>query len=496
MKFKLLIGLLFLSFSVSAQLTYDPPKGAGRVHADTVRPPGKPENFLKADQLFEVKTGKWLQWIGGGWTDSYIKPTAGPVGPQGPIGPQGMIGPQGPIGQSGAQGLQGQQGAVGPIGPKGDKGDVGATGPQGPPGTSTGGAGFDFGTIRFCGTWTEYKQAVIDSKNGSVKTIYITKSFTQLEKLRFDDTPNNPSFSLSIKGGNNRITVAPGIDTANVRFFPTYTIANTKVDYQLHITELEISAPKSCLIFYLSSIYQFSFTHCKVWGGSDQLKTCWVLNGVVDHNRFEGWANNSAYLTFEGMQGGNNYTTQSNHWLFSNNNYRTSPGQFSCIRTAAVSGFLDWHNIYEGGDWNNDNLGSSYAVYNDDNGSPTVKDQNHAYSHVEFKPLIAAYYSKLAGGTANWASVYMQKVGTLFQFQCTNYARFTLRDIPYIPNGTKFQSLGTGGRFYFSNVVPEFDPFNAANWVGAIPNESYMNGIPGISTSGQSAFIKLGIRKL
>lgn len=463
---QLLIGLLFLfSFSVNAQITYDPPGGPGRIHTGNIRPPSKPLNFNKPDYFYEASTGKWLQWIDIGWTESYIKSSQGPEGPQGATG------------ASGATGSPGRDGVC----------------PSCPP---TSGAGFDFGTIRFCGTWPEYKQAVIDSKNGFVRTIYITKSFTQLEKLRFDDTPNNPSFSLSIKGGNNRITVAPGIDTANVRFFPTYSIANTKVDYQLHITELEISAPKSCLIFYLSSMYQFSFTHCKVWGGSDQLKTCWVLNGVVDHNRFEGWANNSAYLTFEGMQGGNNYTTQSNHWLFSNNNYRTTPGQFSCIRTNAVSGFLDFHNIYEGGDWNNDNLGSSYAVYNDDNGSPTVKDQNHAYSHVEFKPAIAAYFSKLAGGTGNWASVYMQKVGTLFQFQCTNYARFTLRDIPYIPNGTKFQSLGTGGRFYFQNVVPEFDIYNSANWVGTMPSLNFLHSIPGISTSGQSGFIQLGSRKL
>jgi len=443
------ISMMLLCGSISfAQL--DPQPGPGRVFQSKTLPTAKPERFGKFDFLYVIDENKFYEW-GVSWQASLMQP-----------GFPGAVGPQGP---------------------------------QGIPGTSTPG-GFDFGGIRFCGTWLEFKQAIFDSKTGAVRKIFITKPFTQLEKLRFDNTPNNPSFSLTIVGNNNRITVAPGIDTAFVRYFATYALASTKVDFQLHITELEITAPKTCIIFYMSSIYQFSMTHCKVWGGSEQLKTCWVLNGVVDHCRFEGWATNSAYLGFEGMQGGNNFTTQSNHWFFSNNNYRTSPGQFSCIRTNAVSGFLDFHNIYEGGDWNNDNLGSSYAIYNDDNGSTTVKDQNHLYSHIEFKPLISAYYSKLAGGTASWSSVYMQKVGTLIQFQCTNYARFTMRDIPFLPNGTKLERLGTGGRYYFDNVVPEFDVFNSSNWAGTMPPLKDMNAIPGISTSGQSAFIQLGLRKL
>lgn len=462
-QFKMLLFLLLMVAGASAQVT-----GPMRPYQAPTLPLAPPSGFVKnRDVLFLPNGTGYIYSSANKWVETTIY----------------YAGVPGPAGANGMNGLQGPQG---PQGPKGEPGVC-------PPCPPSGGSAPNPNDVkRDVRTWDEFKQACKDAESGKVRMIEILQPFTWSEKLRMEKTPNNPSFSLTVKGNNLKIPIALTVDTAFVRCFANYADASKVVDFQLHFENIELVAPQTCTIFYLSAMYGFSLKNSKLIGGFDQLKTCWVLNGVVDHNRFEGWKNCHAFLSWEGMNGGNNYTTQSNNWIWSNNNFRTAPGQFACIRTNAVSGFLDLHNIYEGGDWNNDNLGSNYATFCDDNGSPTVKDENHLFSHVEFKPAIGAFYSKMAAGISNFSSVYMQKVAPLFIFNSSTYSKFSVRDIPFMPTGTKIQNSGSGGRFFFSNIPAEFDVYNSSNWVGTKPSDDNLFMLPGTSTNGQTPYLRLG----
>lgn len=383
-------------------------------------------------------------------------------------------------------------------GPAGPSGKDGVCPPC--PSNNVGGTFGSYGTSVFVSTFAEYKSATQLSLTGAVRKIYIVNSFTQTEKLRVSNTVNNPSTSLTIDQGNNRITIASGIDTAFVRSFPDYTTANTKVDFQLRVENGEFKADKNCIIFFLSSCYQGHFENCKFFGGKTAIDARWNLAGNIRECRFDDWGYVAVNLEFDGMPGGSNVYTQTNHYLLFHNNFRspskTTPNAFACVRSKGNSGILDWHNIYEGGDWLNNNNGCDYAVWNDDNGSTTVKDWNSWFSHIEFTPAIAGFYNKQANGCANYVGIYSQKECILFQCQSSGYTRFSFRDIPFMTEFTKIQNLGTGGRFYFQNCPGEFNPLDVKRWAGVRPDSTYINQLPGINPDGQNPVFYLGKRKI
>lgn len=385
---------------------------------------------------------------------------------------------------------------IDPLVIKGDKGDDGYTpvkgvdyfdgkdGEDGKDGAMTVPASW---TIRYVATFEEYKAAINLAKTGQVRMIYIVQSFTQTETLTIDGTPNNPSFSLNIIGCNNRITLAAGV-TGLVRTFPNLTEALKGVDFQLHVSNLEVKGAETG--FIVSGTYGSSFTNCRFYGLKRGVDARFALQTSVYDCQF--WDCAIAGLDFEWdhFAGGSNSQSQPNHSVVWNCKFRSSPGNFACLRVVGASGMYALHNIFEGGDSNHN--AADYAIYFDDNGSTVVKDCFFGFNHFEAKFRLAAAYVKLKDGSARFDNSYTQYAGTLFHFESSAYGHAYISHIPYLPNGTKFKCTGNGARVHWTGI--KFNPLDAAMWDGGVVPQK--QEIDAVDPNGQTPYISLNGKKV
>lgn len=337
------------------------------------------------------------------------------------------------------------------------------------------------GGVRWVLTWNEFISAL---NTPSVKSIHLAANLTATSKAYI--TTSQSSGIREIEGHGFEINIPSSIDTGIVRRFNSLSEANFGIDQQLRIRNVVFKGNNN-MGLYISSNYGMKIEGCRFYNFSTALDLRWCMGTIIDQCYF--WENYIGInLDYDRFAGGSNSTSQSNHSIVQNCKFRNSAGDFANIRVYAASGVQILHNIFEGVP-----NGGDYDVYFDDNGSTVVKEVTIYGNHVEHTPAIAAFYIRLKDGFAKCGGIYSQYDCTLIKFESAAYAKCIVDNIPYLTSGTKFDYVGNGGRWWFSNMPTAFDPNTTTYWVsGAAPTNSRYDGW---NSNGQSPFLQLGTRR-
>lgn len=160
------------------------------------------------------------------------------------------------------------------------------------------------------------------------------------------------------------------------------------------------------------------------------------------------------------------------------------PGAFAGIRCVGTSGTYIVHNIFEGGDTLH--VSSDHAIYMTDDGSPVVKDGYIGWNHFEAKFPVAALWLRGKDVIYYTGYNYSQYDLILIHFETIAYGHIYVEAIPYLTNGTKFESVGTGARWHWNKI--KFDPLSASIWATAIPVKQEINAV---NPNGQTPYINI-----
>ena len=328
-------------------------------------------------------------------------------------------------------------------------------------------------------TWSQFTTAL---SNPSIRSINLAANLTATSKAYI---PTNQSTIKEIEGHGFEINIPSIIDTGFVRKFPSLAQANFGIDQQLRFRNVVFKGNNN-VGMYISSNYGMKIEGCRFYNFSTALDLRWCMGTMIDQCYF--WENYIGInLDYDRFAGGSNSTSQSNHSIVQNCKFRNSAGDFANIRVYAASGVQILHNIFEGVQ-----AGGDYDVYFDDNGSTVVKEVYIYGNHVEHIPAIAAFYIKLKDGFATCGGIYSQYDCTLIKLESSAYAKCIVDNIPYLTSGTKFDYVGNGARWWFSNMPTSFNPNTSTYWVSGIaPANSRYDGW---NSNGQVPFIQLGTR--
>jgi len=328
-------------------------------------------------------------------------------------------------------------------------------------------------------TWTGFTTALA---NPNIRSINLAANLTATTKAYI---PTNQKTIKEIEGHGFEITIPATIDTGFVRRYPSLSEANQGIDQQLRFRNISFKGASTNMGMYISSNYGMAIEGCRFYNFTTALDLRWCMATVIDHCFF--WENITGInLDYDRFAGGSNSTSQSNHSVVSNCKFRPRLGGFASIRVYAASGVVLTHNIFEGPN-------SDYDVYFDDNGSNVVKEVTIYGNHVEHQPAIAAFYIKLKDGLAYCGGIYSQYDCTLIKFESAAYAKCIVDNIPYLTSGTKFDYIGNGGRWWFTNMPSSFDPNITTYWLsGVAPTNSRYDGW---NSNGQAPFVQLGTRR-
>jgi hypothetical protein len=335
------------------------------------------------------------------------------------------------------------------------------------------------GGIRWVTDWTQFTTALNDP---NVRSINLAANLTATSKAYI---PTRQTTIKEIEGHGFEITIPATIDTGIIRRYPSLSEANFGIDQQLRVRNLVMRGAGSNMGIYLSSNYGAKFEGCRFYSFNTAMDLRWCMATVIDQCFF--WENViGVNLDYDRFTGGSNSTSQSNHSIVQNSKFRSKAGGTANIRVFGASGIQILHNIFEGPNGN-------YDVFFDDNGSPNVKEVYMYGNHVEHQPTIAAFYIKLKDGYAYCGGIYSQLDCTLIMFESSAYAKCIVESIPFLTSGTKFQSIGSGARWWFINMPAPFDPNTTTYWLGGVApsNSRYDNW----NASGQSPFLQLGTRR-
>ena len=332
-------------------------------------------------------------------------------------------------------------------------------------------------------TWAQFVSAL---SNSNVRSINLAANLTATSKAYIPTSQNSTSQNSAIKeveGHGFEINIPQSIDTGFVRRFPSLAQANFGIDQQLRFRNV-IFKGNNNVGMYISSNYGMKIEGCRFYNFSTALDLRWCMGTIIDQCYF--WENNIGInLDYDRFAGGSNSTSQSNHSVVENCKFRPKAGGFASIRVYAASGVQILHNIFEGPN-------SDYDVFFDDNGSTVVKEVYIYGNHVEHRPVIAAFYIKLKDGFAHCGGIYSQFDCTLIKLESSAFAKCIVDNIPYLTSGTKFDYVGNGGRWWFSNMPTSFNPNTTTYWVSGIAPAS--SRYDGWNSNGQVPFIQLGTR--
>lgn len=330
-------------------------------------------------------------------------------------------------------------------------------------------------------TWNQFVSALA---NTNVKSINLAANLTATSKAYIPTVQN--SGIKEIEGHGFEINIPSSLDTGIVRRFNSLAEANFGIDQQLRIRNVVFKGNNN-IGLYISSNYGMKIEGCRFYNFSTALDLRWCMGTIIDQCYF--WENYiGVNLDYDRFAGGSNSTSQSNHSIVQNCKFRNSAGDFANIKVHAASGVQILHNIFEGVQ-----SGGDYDVYFDDNGSTVVKEVTIYGNHVEHQPAIAAFYIKLKDGFAKCGGIYSQYNCTLIKFESAAYAKCIVDNIPYLTSGAKFDYVGNGGRWWFSNMPTSFDPNTTTYWVSGIaPTNSRYDGW---NPNGQSPFVQFGTRR-
>jgi hypothetical protein len=330
-------------------------------------------------------------------------------------------------------------------------------------------------------TWSQFTTAL---SNPSIRSINLAANLTATSKAYI---PTNQSTIKEIEGHGFEINIPSTIDTGFVRRYASLGEANFGIDQQLRFKNVSFRGANTNMGMYISSNYGMKIEGCRFYNFSTALDLRWCMGTIIDQCYF--WENYiGVNLDYDRFTGGSNSTSQSNHSVVQNCKFRNSAGDFANIRVHAASGVQILHNIFGGVQ-----AGGDYDVYFDDNGSTVVKEVYIYGNHVEHIPAIAAFYIKLKDGIAYCGGIYSQYNCTLIKFESSAYAKMIVENIPYLTSGTKFDYVGNGARWWFTNMPVSFDPNTNTYWVGGVAplNSRY----DGWNTNGQAPFLQLGTRR-
>lgn len=335
------------------------------------------------------------------------------------------------------------------------------------------------GNVAWVESWAQFISAL---SNPNIRSINLAANLTATSKAYI---PANQSVIKEIDGHGFEINIPATIDTGFIRTYPSLAEANNGIDQQLRFKNVSFKGGKTNVGMYVSANYGMSIEGCRFYNFATALDLRWCMGTIINHCFF--WENLiGVNLDFDRFAGGSNSTSQSNHSTVQNCKFRSRANGTANVRVFGASGVWITHNIFEGPN-------GGYDVFFDDNGSPNVKEVYMYGNHVEHQPTIAAFYIKLKDGYAYCGGIYSQLDCNLISFESSGYAKCVVENIPFLTSGTKFKSVGTGARWWFTNMPATFDPNTVTFWLGGVAptNSRYDNW----NASGQSPFLQLGTRR-
>lgn len=356
--------------------------------------------------------------------------------------------------------------------------------PQGQPGQN--GSGGVVQGIRVVTNQAELKTALLDAAAGKVYFIQLANTIALIDSMPL---PTQSVFNLEIYGAGVKDSSTNGLTALFYRNMPNLTEANKYTGFKPIFNNVAFKGKnrKGCAIG-ISSTYQATVVNCSFTGFNQALRFKFCLQPYIVNNTFKDcWT--SIDLDFDKFpnNSGGNSTSQSNHPYIVNNKFRTLPGDLAGVRANALSGLYMVHNIDEGGDSLHN--GSDYFLMFLDAGSNNVMDAYIGFNHNEVSHTVTypkgCYYFNVKQGDYKIEGGYLQYPGTYLSVETKTqggYPVFIIDRPVYLTNmANQKMSLGggtqSGAGFQFINMPPQFDAFDATNWIGtAKPSEVYQFG--------------------
>jgi len=183
------------------------------------------------------------------------------------------------------------------------------------------------------------------------------------------------------------------------------------------------------------------------------IKARFCMNTKIEHNNCVNCVGDSIFVTFGSDWGGTTANGASNHTSVTKNRIFGNPSSLKGIHVRGASG-----SVVDGNIWEGDTLGAgTHAVYFDNAGATTVKENTIKSTHVE-RPHVAGgsfFYVRGTTGMYTIEKPYVQYAGTLVEgVSSVGFPEIKLSGIGYIPNACKLKG-GTGVNWILEdNIFP------------------------------------------
>ena len=275
----------------------------------------------------------------------------------------------------------------------------------------------NIGGVRWCTSWTELSAALLDN---NIRSVHLAGNIQQTSKLSL---PKNNTEIKEIDGHGFSWNVPGTIDTAISKTYASLSEANSGIDNQLRIRNVEFTGTgRTTVMLFIQATYGTRIEGCRFYNFKVAYYGGWTMGTIIDQCYF--WENDlSIYVDYARFTGGSNSTSQSNHFTIRDCKFRHSAGQFGAIRIEGASGVQVIHNIFEGVG------GNQYAVYFDDRSSTVVKDFICSYNHFEANVTTSFIYCRMREGIALFQGNYNQKIAPNFiTFESSAWGRCCVRE--------------------------------------------------------------------
>lgn len=448
------VMLLISIASMAFAQTYVPITGAGRVFLSPNLPTTVPSKFTGVDHLLNIADSTIYQRVNGAWIPSYLK--------------------QGKDGKDGKDGLTGPAGPAGPQGPAGSGGSLPTT----------------VGTMRFCYTETDLRNAIAGISNNTVKNIQIVNEIritgsTPIALPKTLPTVYEDQIEISLNGNtiydNSPSGLAYLIGMQPVDQTEAMNMANKPRSYRIHGGRLVGKGSATGYLIDLACAQRSVVENMYLENANVGVRMAFCMFSEVRNITSSDIYSILVEPTRGEWPGSGNNLCSSNQFKVSNVRAFVRDGMKAIIWSRACSGHKYELITGEGGY-------SSYGIYWDYNGANEVKNGPEInLCHWEGK--VAAQFST--------AFIYIrQGGGSQTVIRQTNHQLFEgtrspliyvqgegggntvfVENLSWLISDSKFQS---GGQNFwdFKNCYDGANLFSQSRWVGTIPNGQsvYNNG--------------------
>ena len=422
----LLIAVLTVT-AVSAQITYTPPTGTGRIHVRETLPASKPSNFTAPDFMYVLSDSTTYQWVGNAWQYSMLQ-------------------------LKGRNGKDGKDGATG------------AAGVCPPCSTSGSGLSKSVGTLRFVETQAEMQDALNGWATGAVTAIYVVRDIPVTSTLVIPKFTTARSKELIIFLNGNALydASASGLALLMGRIATTQAEADQMQSVSIIIRDgAFIGKAGTGILLEIDATYG---THNEALHFENANEGQHIRFGLMTMTESCIATNvgESFIYDYGSKWGGSTSNSQSNSSTRINCRDFGRAGGEAAFSDYAASGITNINTIAEGGN-------KKYGWKVRSMGSSVVKDGRSISSHLEMAPTIAGFDLELFDGYYIVDGLFSQYAATLVSgTSLGGYPHIYVKNVPWHLQTHKYKTSGNNVIWSFDEIHPTVDPSSSTAWVGGV----------------------------